>query len=320
LDAKRKRLEQESKEEASRSKTLERELEWMRQTPEGRRKKSKARIAAYDQLLADAENESVRNAQIVIPAPPRLANQVVIAENISKGFDDRLLIDGLSFKLPPGGIVGVIGPNGAGKTTLISMLCGLIRPSSGDFTINGWSYRSEGEKIRKNMGVVPQEYALYPSLTARENLVYFGSMYGLSGKELEVKIEEHLGHLGLLKYAGKKIETYSGGMKRRVNLIAGILHSPMVLFLDEPTVGVDIQSKNVIIDFLKAYNRGGTTLIYTSHHLSEAQEFCTRVAIMDHGRVLTEGTPEELIRNAAGTRSLEDVFLSLVGKELRDYA
>lgn len=229
-------------------------------------------------------------------------------------------VNELTLTIPGGEIFGLLGPNGAGKTTLISMLCGLIRPSSGDFTINGWSYRSEGEKIRKNIGVVPQEYALYPSLTARENLAYFGTMYGMKGSALEAKTEEHLERLGLLKHADKKIETYSGGMKRRVNLIAGILHSPMVLFLDEPTVGVDIQSKNVIIDFLKAYNGQGATLIYTSHHLSEAQEFCTRVAILDHGRVLTEGTPQELIRGVPQARSLEDVFISMVGKELRDYA
>lgn len=228
-------------------------------------------------------------------------------------------VNELTLAIPRGEIFGLLGPNGAGKTTLISMLCGLIRPTSGDFTINGWSYRSEGEKIRKNMGVVPQEYALYPSLTAKENLLYFGSMYGMRGHTLELKVKEHLEHLGLLKYADKKIETYSGGMKRRVNLIAGILHSPTVLFLDEPTVGVDIQSKNVIIDFLKAYNRRGATLIYTSHHLIEAQEFCTRVAILDHGQVLTEGTPQELIQGVTQARSLEDVFLSMVGKELRDY-
>lgn len=247
---------------------------------------------------------------------------VIRIHTLSKKYRDAedYSVNELTLSVPRGEIFGLLGPNGAGKTTLISMLCGLIRPSSGDFTINGWSYRSEGDKIRKNIGVVPQEYALYPSLTARENLAYFGSMYGMKGKPLEVKVDEYLDHLGLLKYADKKIETYSGGMKRRVNLIAGILHSPMVLFLDEPTVGVDIQSKNVIIDFLKAYNGRGATLIYTSHHLIEAQEFCSRVAILDHGQVLTEGTPHELINGVSHARSLEDVFLSLVGKELRDYA
>ena len=247
---------------------------------------------------------------------------VVRIHSLSKKYREaeEYSVNELSLAIPRGEIFGLLGPNGAGKTTLISMLCGLIRPTSGDFTINGWSYRSEGEKIRKNIGVVPQEYALYPSLTARENLLYFGSMYGMKGKDLEVKVDEHLDHLGLLKYAEKKIETYSGGMKRRINLIAGILHSPMVLFLDEPTVGVDIQSKNVIIDFLKAYNRQGATLIYTSHHLIEAQEFCTRVAILDRGQVLTEGTPQEPISGVSQARSLEDVFLSMVGKELRDYA
>lgn len=249
-------------------------------------------------------------------------NSIIRIHTLSKKYREAedYSVNELSLDIPRGEIFGLLGPNGAGKTTLISMLCGLIRPTSGDFTINGWSYRSESRKIRKNIGVVPQEYALYPSLTARENLVYFGSMYGLGGAALDGKVEEHLGHLGLLKHADKKIETYSGGMKRRVNLIAGILHSPMVLFLDEPTVGVDIQSKNVIIDFLKAYNKQGATLIYTSHHLIEAQEFCTRVAILDHGEVLTEGTPQELIKGVAQARSLEDVFLSLVGKELRDYA
>jgi ABC-2 type transport system ATP-binding protein len=143
-------------------------------------------------------------------------------------------------------------------------------------------------------------------------------MYGV--ENLETKVERNLEHLGLLKYANKQMETFSGGMKRRVNLIAGLLHQPKVLFLDEPTVGVDIQSKNVIIDYLKECNQNGTTLIYTSHHLIEAQEFCTQVAIMDSGRILTKGSPKQLISGTANARNLEDVFLSLVGKELRDYA
>lgn len=233
---------------------------------------------------------------------------------------DDFSVNALTLDIPEGEIFGLLGPNGAGKTTLISMLCGLIRPTSGHFTINGWSYLTRGKKIRAHIGVVPQEYALYPSLTARENLMYFGGMYGMKGKGLEGAVDSHLERLGLLKYADKKIEAYSGGMKRRVNLIAGILHSPAVLFLDEPTVGVDLQSKNVIIDFLKKYNSEGNTLIYTSHHLGEAQDFCTRVAIMDHGQVLAEGTPGELIRGVERAASLEDVFIAMVGKELRDYA
>ena len=139
---------------------------------------------------------------------------------------------------------------------------------------------------------MPQEYALYPTLTAKENLLYFGSMYGLKGDNLNQKVTESLDFLGLLKFADKRIETFSGGMKRRVNLIAGILHNPKVLFLDEPTVGVDVQSKNVIIDYLKKLNQNGTTIIYTSHHLSEAEDFCTEIAIIDRGKIYAQGTPK----------------------------
>ena len=217
-----------------------------------------------------------------------------------------------------GEIFGLLGPNGAGKTTLISMLCGLVKPTSGSFTINNLMYADNASVIKKIIGVVPQEYALYPTLTARENLLYFGSMYGLKGKHLKEKVTESLDLLGLLKFADKRIETFSGGMKRRVNLIAGILHNPKVLFLDEPTVGVDVQSKNAIIDYLKKLNASGTTIIYTSHHLSEAQDFCSHIVIVDSGQIFAEGTPENLIEATPNARNLEDVFISLTGKELRD--
>ncbi len=217
-----------------------------------------------------------------------------------------------------GEIFGLLGPNGAGKTTLISMLCGLVKPTSGSFTINNLMYADNASVIKKIIGVVPQEYALYPTLTARENLLYFGSMYGLKGKHLKEKVTESLDLLGLLKFADKRIETFSGGMKRRVNLIAGILHNPKVLFLDEPTVGVDVQSKNAIIDYLKKLNASGTTIVYTSHHLSEAQDFCSHIVIVDSGRIFAEGTPENLIEATPNARNLEDVFISLTGKELRD--
>lgn len=217
-----------------------------------------------------------------------------------------------------GDIFGLLGPNGAGKTTLISILCGLVKPSSGSFTIDGLNYAANANEIKNRMGVVPQEYALYPTLTARENLMYFGSMYGLKGAVLKEKVIDSLDLLGLLKFADKRIETFSGGMKRRVNLIAGILHNPKVLFLDEPTVGVDVHSKNVIIDYLKKLNKKGTTIIYTSHHLSEAQDFCTHIAIVDRGIIYSQGTPKDLIAATGNARNLEDVFISLTGKELRD--
>ncbi|MBU2951259.1 ABC transporter ATP-binding protein [Tamlana agarivorans] len=217
-------------------------------------------------------------------------------------------------------IFGLLGPNGAGKTTLISMLCSLIKPTSGAFTINGLNYKNNKNQLKQLIGIVPQEYALYPTLTAFENLKYFGSMYGLKGKSLDDKINDKLDQLGLLKFAHKKIETFSGGMKRRINLIASLLHNPNVLFLDEPTVGVDVQSKNVIIDFLQNLNKEGATIIYTSHHLNEAESFCTRVAIVDQGQLIAKGKPAELIKSQEGAQNLEDVFLGLTGKGLRDSA
>ena len=231
---------------------------------------------------------------------------------------DEFSVNNLTLSVEQNEIFGLLGPNGAGKTTLISILCGLVKPTSGSFTIATLSYDKNATQIKKTIGVVPQEYALYPTLTARENLRYFGSMYGLKGKELCEKVDASLEHLGLLKFADKQVETFSGGMKRRVNLIAGILHQPKVLFLDEPTVGVDVQSKNVIIDYLKELNAKGTTIIYTSHHLTEAQDFCSHIAIIDRGNIYAQGTPEGLIANTPHAHNLEDVFISLTGKELRD--
>ncbi len=231
---------------------------------------------------------------------------------------DFFSVNKLNLTIYEGQIFGLLGPNGAGKTTLISLLCGLLKPSNGEIEIQGLKYAKQANQIKKIIGVVPQEYALYPTLTAKENLRYFGSMYGLQGKYLNNKIDENLEYLGLLSFADKKIETFSGGMKRRVNLIAGILHEPKILFLDEPTVGVDVQSKNAIINYLQKSNLKGTTIIYTSHHLTEAQEFCTEIAIIDKGKIYMQGTPENLINSVPDAHNLEDVFLSITGNNLRD--
>lgn len=217
-------------------------------------------------------------------------------------------------------IFGLLGPNGAGKTTLISILSSLLKPTSGSFTINGLTYQQHKNDLKKLIGIVPQEYALYPTLTAYENLTYFGSMYGLHGESLKDTIKQQLAKLGLEEFANKKISSFSGGMKRRVNLIASMLHHPKVLFLDEPTVGVDVQSKKAIIDHLKLLNSEGTTIVYTSHHLNEAELFCMRVAIIDHGKIICEGPPKELIDQQEGAHNLEDVFLAKTGQALRDYA
>lgn len=245
---------------------------------------------------------------------------IIQINQLSKIYKDSetFSLKDFSLTITEGQIFGLLGPNGAGKTTLISILCGLIKPTSGNFSIDNLNYSKNSNEIKKIIGVVPQEYALYPTLTARENLLYFGSMYGLKGADLKEKITESLDFLGLLKFADKKVETFSGGMKRRVNLIAGILHRPKIIFLDEPTVGVDVQSKSAIIDYLKNLNKNGTTIIYTSHHLSEAQDFCTDIAIIDRGQLYAQDTPDNLIRTTANANNLEDVFISLTGKELRD--
>lgn len=241
---------------------------------------------------------------------------------LSKKYKDAedYSVNDLNLTITDGEIFGLLGPNGAGKTTLISMLSSLLKPTSGSFTINGLTYQENKNELKQLIGIVPQEYALYPSLTAYENLTYFGSMYGLKGEFLKERIHSQLEILGLSDFANKKINTFSGGMKRRVNLIASMLHRPKVLFLDEPTVGVDVQSKNVIIDHLKQLNADGTTIIYTSHHLNEAEHFCTHVAIIDHGRLICEGTPKELIAQQENAHNLEDVFLAHTGNALRDYA
>ena len=249
-----------------------------------------------------------------------MASDIIDIQNITKKYKgaDFFSVDHISLIINKGEIFGLLGPNGAGKTTLLSMLCGLVRPTSGEFFIDGVSPQKNPEKIQDIIGIVPQEYALYPTLTARENLKYFGSLYGLKGKNLTQIIDEGLSRVGLSEFADRQLKHFSGGMKRRCNLLAGILHQPKVLFLDEPTVGVDVQSRKLIIDYLEELNRSEMTIIYTSHHLLEAEHFCTKIAIIDQGKIFVEGSPKDLITNTENARNLEDVFIKLTGKDLRD--
>ncbi|UYW00999.1 ABC transporter ATP-binding protein [Flavobacterium agricola] len=245
---------------------------------------------------------------------------IVHISNLYKKYHkaDFFSVNDLSLSINQGEIFGLLGPNGAGKTTLISMLCGLFEPTAGQLTINGLTYQKNAHQLKKIIGVVPQEYALYPTLTALENVMFFGSMYGIKPKQLEQQAKHLLTELGLEKFIHKKIETFSGGMKRRVNLIAGILHQPEILFLDEPTVGVDVQSQQAILAFLKMLNTNGTTIIYTSHHLKEAENFCTRIAIIEAGKIFCENTPQQLIASVPNAKSIEDVFIAITGNNLRD--
>ncbi len=216
----------------------------------------------------------------------------------------------LSLHVAEGEFYGILGENGAGKTTLMSILFGSITQTSGRFEICGLSYDTDADSIRRQIGIVPQEYALYPTLTARENLQYFGSLYHLKGKQLNSLIDHALAIVGLSGEADRRVEHLSGGMKRRINLVAGTLHSPRLLFLDEPNVGVDVVSKSVIIDYLKDLNRRGVSILYSSHHLLEAQELCHRIGILSGGSLIAEDTPQKIIADY-NVRNLEDLFLSL---------
>lgn len=201
----------------------------------------------------------------------------------------------LSFEIKTGEIFSLLGPNGAGKTTAISMLSGLIAPTSGDAMVGGHSITANPLEAKKLIGVVPQEIALYPTLSARQNLAFWGRMYHMGGKALTNRIDEVLEQIGLTDRADDRIETYSGGMKRRVNIGAGLLHKPKIVFMDEPTVGIDPQSRRAILDMTKDLNAAGMTVLYTTHYMEEAQELSNRIGIQDHGQLIAVGTLAELI-------------------------
>jgi ABC-2 type transport system ATP-binding protein len=226
-------------------------------------------------------------------------------------------LNNISLNIKKNDVFGLLGPNGAGKTTLISILCGIVPATSGDITYYQDGQRVSESERRNIIGFVPQEYAFYQELTPRQNLDYFGAMYNLSKTKLKSRREELLDVLGLTKAADKKVGTFSGGMKRRVNLAIGIIHEPEILFLDEPTVGVDVQSKNAIIRYLQEINRLGTTIIYTSHHMSEAEEFCKNIALIDHGKVIADGELTGL-KAKNEVPSLQSLFIKLTGEEYRD--
>ncbi len=227
-------------------------------------------------------------------------------------------LDGLTLNVARGSVFGLLGPNGAGKTTTISILCTLLRPTSGAVTVLGHDVIQQADAVRRSIGLVPQDIALYPSLTARENMRYFARILRVARPQIEKRVNECLELVGLLDCADRRIETYSGGMKRRANLAVGILHEPELLFLDEPTVGIDAQSRNLILERLAELNRAGMTLIYTTHYMEEAQQLCDEIAIIDAGKMIACGAPTQLVAAADECANLEELFLALTGKQLRD--
>ena len=248
------------------------------------------------------------------------ADDFLTAQHLHKEFDGFTAVDDVSFSIRRQEIFGLLGPNGAGKTTTIRMLSTVLSPDDGEVTIGGSSVTGESDKVRQIIGVCPQELALYPELSATDNLVFFGRMAGLSGRDAKSAAAENLERVGLLDRARDRVEKFSGGMKRRVNLAIALMSRPQLLFLDEPTVGIDPQSRNHIFETVEALRDSGLTVLYTTHYMEEADRLCDRLAIMDNGRIVAMGTPHDLKSEIGDPAevTLETVFLELTGRSLRD--
>ncbi len=220
---------------------------------------------------------------------------VLRCEGLRKRFGEIQAVDGVSFEIAPGECYGLLGPNGAGKTTTISIACGLLEPDAGTVTVAGKPLTTKSVAAKAEIGFVPQELAIYPDLTARENLSFFARLYGLSGRDTRRRVDEVLEVIGLAERAGDQSKTYSGGMKRRLNIGIGLLHEPSLLILDEPTVGVDPQSRNAILESVEQLGQGGLAVLYTTHYMEEAERLCDRIGIIDQGELKAEGTREQLV-------------------------
>jgi ABC-2 type transport system ATP-binding protein len=250
-----------------------------------------------------------------------MAEAYLVASDLHKSFNGNHAVNGVSLSVEKGEIFGLLGPNGAGKTTTIRILSTIIQPDKGDVTIGGFSLKHNAENIRGLIGICPQELALYADMSAYDNLVFFGRMAGLSTPEARQQAMSNLELMGLADRAKKgKVEKFSGGMKRRVNLAIALMGHPQLLFLDEPTVGIDPQSRNNIFETIQGLRQKGMTILYTTHYMEEADRLCRRVAIMDHGKIIALDTPHALKSQIGDPEhvTLEAVFLKQTGRSLRD--
>jgi len=234
-----------------------------------------------------------------------------------RGAQDEAL-KGINLEIGRGEFFGLLGPNAAGKSTFISVLCGITDYSAGGVRVFDRSINRQTDIKKENIGLIPQEIALYPSLTVKENILFFGRMYGLSGQKLRKRIDELVSVFRLHEHLDKLVSKCSGGIKRRVNLVAGVIHKPALILLDEPTLGVDPQLRSLIFGYLVALNEAGSTIIYTTHYMEEAETLCSRIGIIDQGRIIREGVPSELIAAMPGCGNLGQLFLNLTGRDLRD--
>jgi ABC-2 type transport system ATP-binding protein len=226
-----------------------------------------------------------------------MSEAMIEVKDLYKSYGNTQALQGLSFQVFQGEFFGLLGPNGAGKTTTIGILCGLLEPTSGKILIDGKDFNSHRKTLKTKLGLVPQDFAFYPTLSARDNLLFFGRIYGLWGRRLEERVHAVLNTVQLMDHSKERVKTFSNGMKRRLNIGIGLLHEPEILILDEPTVGVDAQSRNAILESLQTLNRAGTTLLYTTHYMEEAQRLCHRVGIVDHGKIIALDTPLALIQS-----------------------
>lgn len=241
----------------------------------------------------------------------------IVIENLTKKFEDVTAVDGLSLEIEKRELFGLLGPNGAGKTTVINVLCGLLYPTSGSVHVGGYDVQKDTAKVKELIGVCPQDTAAYPFLSGRENVELFGNLHTMPKMKLKKNTEELLEKMSLSEDAGRRLGKYSGGMKRRINLIMALVHDPEIAFLDEPTVAMDPQSRHAVWDFIRELKKRGKTIILTTHYMEEAEELCDRIGIIDHGKLIALDSPKQL-KDRFKAKDLEEVFIELTGRKIRE--
>lgn len=252
-----------------------------------------------------------------------MSDIILKTSDLTKKYNNKIVVDNLNIEIRKGEIFGLLGPNGAGKSTTMNMICSIVRPTAGEIELMGKDVRRQKKEVIHKIGYIPQELAIHGNLKAWGNVELFTSLYGIKGQALKKAVNDSLEYVGLLEHRQEFARNFSGGMKRRLNIACALGHNPELLIFDEPTVGIDPQSRNFILDKIKESNAKGTTVIYTSHYMEEVEEICTRIAIMDNGNIIACGTSRELkklVNRGDENITLEEVFLTLTGKKLRDYA
>ena len=272
-------------------------------------------------------SETFARSQSATFAPPAVAHNssaIVVAEGLVKKYGPKTVVNHVSFEVRAGEIFGLLGPNGAGKSTTIGMISTYIGMTEGQVVINGWDLRTKPGKIKEIIGVVPQELAIYEENTCEENMNFFADIFGMSSSQRKETVYSLLEAVGLWDRRKEVVKKYSGGMKRRLNLAIGLINDPLFLMLDEPTVGVDPQSRQSIFDLIARMKAAGKAILYTTQYMEEAEQLCDRIAIMDNGQIIAQGTLDELLESAQQKivvekpRGLSQLFLQLTGRELRD--